>query len=91
MDCHGTRSIPSSLRRPSGLGGTTTLMIRKTTSFLFPGLKPGEVPKVPAEFFKPRDEEKAKIKAFIDRHEGEDVPWLREFVVLAKELVKEVH
>jgi hypothetical protein len=57
----------------------------------FPWPQAGEVPKVPAEYFKPRDEEKAKIRAFIDRHGGEDDPWLREFVDLAKELVKEVH
>ena len=40
----------------------------------FPWPQAGEVPKVPDEFFKPRDEEKAKIKAFIDRHDGEDDP-----------------
>jgi hypothetical protein len=57
----------------------------------FPWPQAGEVPMVPAEFFKPRDEEKAKIKAFIDRHDGEDDPWLRKFVVLAKELVKVAH
>ncbi len=66
-------------------------MNRKTTSFLSLGLKLEKSPRFQPNIFKPRDEEKAKIKAFIDRHEGEDDPWLREFVDLAKELVKEVH
>jgi hypothetical protein len=57
----------------------------------FPWPQAGEVPKVPAEYFKPRDEEKAKIRAFIDRHGGEDDPGLREFVDLARILIKEVH
>ena len=57
----------------------------------FPWPQAGVVPNVPVEFFKPRDEEKAKIRAFIDRHDGEDDPWLKDFITLAKELIKEVH
>jgi hypothetical protein len=57
----------------------------------FPWPAPGAIPKIPAKYFQPRVEEKAKIKAFIDRHEGDEDPWLREFVVLAKELVRGVH
>lgn len=62
-------------------------------SFLdFPWPKPGEVPKVPGDYLKPTDEEKKKIRAFIEKNEGPEMdPFTEMIVQLAKDLIQEVH
>jgi hypothetical protein len=51
----------------------------------FPWPEPGEVPDIPASYFTPTEEEKAKIRWFVDRFDGEDEdPWVKDMVELAK-------
>ena len=58
----------------------------------FPWPKPGEIPKVPGDYLRSTDEEKNKIRAFIDKHEGPETDPLTEMIVqLAKDLIQEVH
>lgn len=58
----------------------------------FPWPKPGAIPKIPIDCLKPTEEEKKKIRDFIDRHEGQEMDPMTEMIVhLAKELTQEVH
>ena len=57
----------------------------------FPWLGPGEVPDIPVKYFVPTDEEKAKIRWFINKFGGDEEPWVKEMVELAKAVLKEVH
>lgn len=64
----------------------------KNTILNFPWPKPGSIPKVPADYLKPTDEEKKKVKDFIEKNDGPDMdPFTEMIVQLAKELIKEVH
>jgi hypothetical protein len=63
----------------------------KTYLLTFPWPEPGSVPTIPARYFVPTDEEKAKIRRFIDQYGGEDEPWVKEMLELAKTVVEEVH
>jgi len=64
----------------------------KNTILNFPWPKPGRIPKVPAEYLKPTDEEKKKVKDFIDRYEGPEMDPLTEMIVkLTKDMIQEVH
>jgi hypothetical protein len=52
----------------------------------FPWPKPGEIPKVPGDYLRPKGEEKDKVRAFIDKHEGPETDPLTEMIVqLAKD------
>ena len=42
----------------------------KNSILNFPWPKPGRIPKVPADYLKPTDEEKKKVRDFIADHEG---------------------
>ena len=57
----------------------------------FPWPEPGEVPAIPARYFVPTDDEKAKIRWFIDKFGGEEEPWVKSMVELAKTMVEGVH
>jgi hypothetical protein len=58
----------------------------------FPWPKPGHIPKVPADCLKPTDEEKRKVKDFIEKNEGSEMDPLTEMIVqLAKDLLQEIH
>ncbi len=58
----------------------------------FPWPKPGKIPKVEADFLKPTEEEKKKVRDFIADHEGQEMDPMTEMIVqLAKDLIKEVH
>ena len=64
----------------------------KNTILNFPWPKPGHIPKVPADYLNPTDEEKKKVRDFIADHEGPGMDPLTEMIVqLAKDLIKEVH
>jgi len=58
----------------------------------FPWPNPGEIPKVRGNYLKPTEEEKKKIRAFIEKNEGPEMDSLTEMIVqLAKDLIREVH
>ena len=58
----------------------------------FPWPKPGEIPAVPSDYLQPNEEEKMRIKAFIDENDGPDTdPMTKMIVQLAKELILEIH
>lgn len=58
----------------------------------FPWPKPGRIPKVPADCLKPTDEEKRKVKDFIEKNDGPDMdPYTEAIVQLAKDLIREIH
>lgn len=58
----------------------------------FPWPQPGEVPKFPDDCFKPTAEEKKKIRNFIAENEEPEMDSMTEMIVLlAKELIQEVH
>jgi hypothetical protein len=64
----------------------------KNTILNFPWPKPGRIPKVPADCLKPTDDEKKKVKDFIEENDGPDMdPFTGMIVKLAKELIKEIH
>jgi hypothetical protein len=64
----------------------------KNTILNFPWPKPGGVPKVPADYLKPTEDEILKVKRFIDQNDGPDMDPLTEMLVrLAKELIQEIH
>ena len=63
----------------------------KTYLLTFPWPEPGSVPDIPAGYFEPTDEEKAKIRRFIDEYSGDEEPWVKEMVELAKTVVEGVH
>jgi len=54
--------------------------------------EPGEIPKIPSGCLDPTEEEKKKIRAFIERHEAPEMDPLTEMIVqLGKDLLQEVH
>ena len=58
----------------------------------FPWPKPGHIPKVPADYLKPTDEEKEKVRNFIEKNDGSDTdPFTEAIVQFAKDLIREVH
>jgi hypothetical protein len=58
----------------------------------FPWPKPGCIPKVPADCLKPSDEEKQKVRDFIEKNDGPDMdPFTEAIVQLAKDLIREIH
>jgi hypothetical protein len=63
----------------------------KTYLLTFPWPEPGEVPDIPARYFVPTDEEKAKIRRLIDKYGGSKDAWVKDIVELAKTVVQEVH
>jgi hypothetical protein len=64
----------------------------KNTILNFPWPKPGRIPKVPADYLKPTDEEKKKVKDFIEKNDGPDMdPFTGMIVQLDKDLIKEIH
>jgi hypothetical protein len=63
----------------------------KNTILDFPWLKPGRIPKVPADYLKPTDEEKKKVRDFIPNHDGPEMDPLTEMIVqLARNLIKQI-
>jgi hypothetical protein len=64
----------------------------KNTILNFPWPKPGEIPKVPADYLKPTNEEKKKVRDFIEKNDGCEMDPMKEAIVqLAKDLIQEVH
>jgi hypothetical protein len=64
----------------------------QNTILNFPWPKPGGIPKVPDDYLKPTDEEKKKVKDFIENNDGPDIdPFTEAIVRLAKDLIKEIH
>jgi hypothetical protein len=64
----------------------------KNTILNFPWPEPGSVPKLPADILKPTDEEKEKVRKFIQEYDGPDMDPVTEMIVrLAKELIREIH
>jgi hypothetical protein len=63
----------------------------ETYLMAFPWPEPGEIPDIPGRYFVPTEVEGAKIQWLVDNFSGEDDPWLKDMIALAKELVKEVH
>lgn len=58
----------------------------------FPWPKPGEIPDLPQNFLMPSENEKNKIKEFLKRHDGSEMdPLTEKIVLLAKEIIQEVH
>ncbi len=58
----------------------------------FPWPKSGQIPKVSADYLKPTDEEKKKVRDFIAKNDRSDMDPLTEMIVqLAKDLIQEVH
>jgi hypothetical protein len=58
----------------------------------FPWPKHGRIPKVSADYLKPTDEEKKKVRDFIAKNEGLEMDPLTEMIVqLGKDLIQEVH
>jgi hypothetical protein len=58
----------------------------------FPWPKPGQIPKVPVDYLKPTDEEKKKVREFIEKNDGSDMDPFTEMIVrLAKDLLQEIH
>ena len=64
----------------------------KNTILNFPWPKPGHIPKVPADYLKPTDEEKKKVRDLIEKNDGPGMDPLTETIVqFAKELLEEIH
>ena len=57
----------------------------------FPWPEPGGVPDIPQRYFIPTEKEKAKIQWFINNFGGEDDPWLKDMVDLARAVLKGAH
>ena len=58
----------------------------------FPWPKPGQIPNVPADYSKPTDEEKKKVRAFIEKNESPEMDPMTETIVrLAKDLIRGIH
>jgi len=58
----------------------------------FPWPKPGRVPAVPADIFRPTSEDRKKIGRFIEEYEGLELDEVTEGLVeLAKIILQEVH
>jgi hypothetical protein len=50
------------------------------------------VPDIPAEYFKPTDKERAKIRWFVDNFGGEEEePWVKDMVRMARAVLEEKH
>ena len=58
----------------------------------FPWPKPGSVPEIPVDILEPTDEEREKVRNFIERNDGSDMdPFTGTIVQLARDLIKEIH
>ena len=58
----------------------------------FPWPRTGSIPKISADCLKPTDEEKKKVRDFIEKNDGPDMdPMTKAIVRLAKELIREIH
>jgi hypothetical protein len=45
---------------------------------------------IPSRYFEPTDAEKAKIQWFVENFDGDDEPWVKDMVELAKAVFEEV-
>ncbi len=64
----------------------------KNTILNFPWPKPGEIPRVPGDYLKPTEEEKKKIRDFIDKQETQEMDPMTELLVqLGKDLLETIH
>jgi hypothetical protein len=63
----------------------------ETYMLTFPWPEPGEIPDIPRRYFVPTEKEKGKIQWFVDNFGGEDEPWVKEMVDLARAILEEVH
>jgi hypothetical protein len=73
-----------------GLIGTRHPEDADTYLLASPWPEPGEVPDIPGRYFVPTERERVKIQWFIDHFDGEDDPWVKDMVDLARAVLEEV-